>query len=708
MGDGVLVASILNPSTLLAFFKGACGLGIVIFVHELGHFLVAKACGVKCEKFYVGFDPPLKLMGFSLPRTLFKKKWGETEYGIGIIPLGGYVKMLGQDDNPANAAVEAERAKLAGEELDPRSYPAKSVPQRMAIISAGVIFNLIFGVLFAATAYKLGVKYTPTVIGGTSVGDPAWLAGVQPGDRIVSLEPDGEIDRQLRFLNDLKLRMHALGKREDIQMRLEGLDGEIREVTLEPNSGYEKQVGHPTIGVVMASAPIVGGVAEDSVANKAGLLPADRITAITVDGLRTPIDPNGVGIDLQRILTRSQLKPITLSVERTDEESKQVTTHDVELGIDYRKRLGIELTIGPIQCIQQGSVAERAGLLEGDVMTEINGEPIGDPLTLPVRILDHVGKTTNLTVRRRDETLQIELIPKEPLMMSEVRRRNGPIGLDALGVGYSMNDQVSRVIPGSPAERAGIRAGYTLVKGRVVILGAIPESERWPLLPIIQDSFHEDGIKHRHLRRFLEAHELDKDLSIMDGDNNNWPYLVNFIGQDDETFALDLTFSASGSEETVRLAAEKSDTWVDDSRGFFLSSFEETRVASNWSEAVSLGTREVVEGMQQVVLLLRKLTTHYENLGGPITIARVATHEASQGLPRLLVFLTVLSANLAVLNFLPIPVLDGGHMLFLAYEGVVGKPVDERIQMSLTLVGFSLLMGLMVFVFGLDISRLLG
>ena len=70
--------------------QSVLGLGFVIFVHELGHFLVAKACGVKCEKFYLGFDVGgLKLCSF---------KWGETEYGIGALPLGGYVKMLGQDD----------------------------------------------------------------------------------------------------------------------------------------------------------------------------------------------------------------------------------------------------------------------------------------------------------------------------------------------------------------------------------------------------------------------------------------------------------------------------------------------------------------------------------------------------------------------------------------------------------------------------------
>jgi regulator of sigma E protease len=73
--------------------QGILGLGFVIFVHELGHFAVAKMCGVKCEKFYLGFD----IGGYKLAK--FQR--GETEYGIGILPLGGYVKMLGQDDNPS-------------------------------------------------------------------------------------------------------------------------------------------------------------------------------------------------------------------------------------------------------------------------------------------------------------------------------------------------------------------------------------------------------------------------------------------------------------------------------------------------------------------------------------------------------------------------------------------------------------------------------
>src|SRR5437763_11467764 len=105
---GMCLIGMLSLETVLwlvpVMLKVAIGLGLVIFVHELGHFLVAKACGVKCEKFYLGFD----INGWKLA----KFQWGETEYGVGILPLGGYVKMLGQDDNPSRAAEERERAKL--------------------------------------------------------------------------------------------------------------------------------------------------------------------------------------------------------------------------------------------------------------------------------------------------------------------------------------------------------------------------------------------------------------------------------------------------------------------------------------------------------------------------------------------------------------------------------------------------------------------
>src|SRR5277367_939727 len=104
---------------LLYILQVAVGLGFVIFIHELGHFLLAKWNGVKVEKFSIGFGP-----------TLFGWTRGETEYVLALLPLGGFVKMLGEGPD------EQEKS------TDPRAYPNKSVSARMAIISAGVIMNL--------------------------------------------------------------------------------------------------------------------------------------------------------------------------------------------------------------------------------------------------------------------------------------------------------------------------------------------------------------------------------------------------------------------------------------------------------------------------------------------------------------------------------------------------------------------------------------
>ena len=198
--------------TILHLLEWVVGLGLVIFVHELGHFSVAKLCGVKCEKFFLGFDVGGK--------KLWSHKWGETEYGIGVVPLGGYVKMLGQDDNPAKAAEERQRSlqhaaavthsgdlphEPTAEEpvaYDPRSYMAKSVLQRMAIISAGVISNLIFAVIFAAIAYRSGAPYMPTIVGAVTPGDPAWQAGLKPGDKIIQFD-DHNPNEKLRFEYEL-------------------------------------------------------------------------------------------------------------------------------------------------------------------------------------------------------------------------------------------------------------------------------------------------------------------------------------------------------------------------------------------------------------------------------------------------------------------------------------------------------------------------
>jgi regulator of sigma E protease len=147
--------------------------------------------------------------------------------------------------------------------------------------------------------------------------------------------------------------------------------------------------------------------------------------------------------------------------------------------------------------------------------------------------------------------------------------------------------------------------------------------------------------------------------------------------------------------------------WYYPERGLAYSSLTMERKASSFGEAVRLGKDETIDSLLLVVRFLRKIGTQVSpmSMGGPGTIFAVAGQSAEAGLSHFLLFLCMLSANLAVINFLPIPVLDGGHMMFLAYEGITGKPLNEKWFMRLTYAGFLFILLLMVFVIGLDVNR---
>ncbi|MBI4794622.1 MAG: RIP metalloprotease RseP [Deltaproteobacteria bacterium] len=141
-------------------------LGVLIFIHELGHFLVAKACGVRVDIFSLGFPP-----------KVLHKQIGETDYRLSVIPLGGYVKLLGE--NPHDEVPP---------ELEHRSFIHQSLGRRFLIVLAGPGFNFLFAVLalFLVFAFT-GIPYLTTEIGGVTEGSPAARAGLQKGDRVLAV-----------------------------------------------------------------------------------------------------------------------------------------------------------------------------------------------------------------------------------------------------------------------------------------------------------------------------------------------------------------------------------------------------------------------------------------------------------------------------------------------------------------------------------------
>lgn len=143
-------------------------LGVLIFIHELGHFLVAKWMGVRVERFSLGFPP-----------NIFSRQWGETNYSIGIIPLGGFVKMAG--DNPAEGITGA-----------PDEFHSKSVSQRAAVIFAGPAMNYVLAIVILCGIYMFAgrpiVDEDRIVVGEVSSEAPAEKAGLGEGDIIIGIE----------------------------------------------------------------------------------------------------------------------------------------------------------------------------------------------------------------------------------------------------------------------------------------------------------------------------------------------------------------------------------------------------------------------------------------------------------------------------------------------------------------------------------------
>ncbi|MBW2544589.1 MAG: RIP metalloprotease RseP [Deltaproteobacteria bacterium] len=154
-------------------------LGILIFVHELGHFLVAKWSGVGVLKFSLGFGP--RLVG---------KKVGETEYVLSAIPLGGYVKMLGESGDEEELSPDEEK----------RSFQKQSVLKKIAIVAAGPLFNFLFAIIAFAVVYAVGVPVSTSRIGDVQEAGAAFEAGMQSGDVIVAIN-DMEISRWSELAN---------------------------------------------------------------------------------------------------------------------------------------------------------------------------------------------------------------------------------------------------------------------------------------------------------------------------------------------------------------------------------------------------------------------------------------------------------------------------------------------------------------------------
>ncbi|MGE3822528.1 MAG: site-2 protease family protein, partial [Isosphaeraceae bacterium] len=430
-------------NTILNILKVALGLGFVIFLHELGHFLLAKWNGVKVEKFSIGFGPTL--LGFTK---------GETEYVIAALPLGGFVKMLGEGP-------EEE----ANKSTDPRAYPNKSVSARMAIISAGVIMNLILGLVCFVYAYGQGREEVPARVGGVLAGSPAFEAGMRSGDHIVAID-----DRRDLTYNNLTLKVRLSGKGQLLRFVVErpGTDDPLT-FAIEPRRAVGAD--HPGIGIypvhglTFLDPPLISpaGLSSPYPADLFGLKPGDKIVAVGPVGEEpTPISDS---LGWEAIISRHRDKPLTVIVAPASKEGTSTSPNrSVELPVNHFVDFGFRLEADAISAIRAGSPAEKAGMRKGDRIVKVDGDAEFDPMRLPSLIQERAGSPVTIEVERPEPGSKPRLVsftvtPDDTPPWVELAYPNEPLEVSGLGLAYPVRPKIVAVAPGSPAEKAGLKAG---------------------------------------------------------------------------------------------------------------------------------------------------------------------------------------------------------------------------------------------------------
>jgi regulator of sigma E protease len=708
----------------------ALGLSFLIFIHELGHFLVAKWCDVHVETFSIGFGP-------AIPGCSFQR--GETLYKIAWFPLGGYVKMVG------------EGAESDESDDDPRSFKNKSVGQRMAIISAGVIMNALTGLVCFIVVYMAhGVEQQTAVIDKVEAGAPTWQKGL----------PSGAVLRQIGdikdpYFEDLRYQVAFSSHGEKVKFVYELPDkpGKLEKVEIEPRRAADSI--QPIIGIVPAQRLMLPArrrkgspiVSPHSPAAKAEppFEPGDIIVGTTdpdnnaesYDPHKTkplPRDPRNRERDqpdyfeFRRRLRQLVGKPVIIQVRR-QAAGPDGPAVPIEVGPAYHWTLGMRMRMGQIVAVREGSPATKAvregspdgelGVrpadstqgVEGDLIDQVEvtqadgsrtiyatsrNKPLPsdakvldlDPVKLPYELERWAARKqgerkVTLTVLRQvghAERKPVELVAEwddswkndDEISLN----RTSPRSIAGLGLAYRIETVVEGVDPASPAEQAGLKRG-DLIRG-----------VRFSLLN--KDSGQSEPYKWSELKSDQWANVF-YELQLMDSKD------------------VSLRVERDKQIEEKELTAQEDTTWPLADRGLILTPDTRMQKANNLWQAVDLGMVRTYRSILEICLTLRGIANRRispEGVSGPLVIAAVAYGSASKGTFFFLLFLGMISINLAVINFLPIPILDGGHMVFLVYEKVRGIPASETVRLIATYCGLAIILGLVVFVFRNDIVHL--
>ena len=688
------------------------GFGFLIFIHELGHFLAAKWAGVRAEAFAVGMGHVVcawrKGIGFTLGSThkkvvaktgkpahelsdaqLDEHNLGETEYSLRWLPVGGFVKMLGQDAiNPAAVSQNA------------RSFNVCSIPKRMVIISAGVIMNVILAAVLFIIAFMVGVRFEAPVIGNvnatqtaaTTKARNADLVGILPGDRILSI--NGEPASTFADLS-IASAMGKPGETMTVEVERPGLTEPLL-FDLHPEP--DPNTGMLSIGVTPGLSATVR--------------PPDRKGLVQSELDRIGIGQSGVqpGMTLLTVNGESinSFAQFTRFLSHSDGSILHTTwSHLNQQGDRQGASVEVALPLRPEYAIQRYPQPDK------DIPIDYENGLLG---LVPLVKISHFEPTSlNAQVLRAgDIVLQFGDLatPRMADFHRFVRQhKSEAVEMTVLrdGTETKLTVQISR------KGKVGVYLAYALESPYFAA----------PLPQVLEpQSEHETNTPIKE----LNLHGGMRFVAVNDTPLQNWADLRQSLRQSTRAAhdsgsdaTLTLSFAEPGPDSSPvqheitlsnqNLADLHNLGWTTElSSNIFQPTFATLSAHGNPLRAVSMGLNETKKVITLTYLTIDRLfrgTVGVEQLRGPVGIVHIGSKIVDRGPMYMFFFFAMISVNLAVINFLPLPIVDGGLFLFLIYEKFKGKPPSIAFQNAATIVGLALIGAIFLITFYNDVMRLL-
>ena len=724
-------------SSFSGFLLVLLGFGFLIFIHELGHFLAAKWAGIRADGFAIGMGPCIasyrRGVGFCLgsadARVVRKHGrrpiemsdaeresfgLGETEYSFRALPLGGYVRMLGQEDGNPGATSE-----------DSRSFGKAPIFRRGVVILAGITANLALAIVLFLVAFLVGVRFPAPAVGFVQPDSSAARAnpipapgtsvkvGLQPGDRIVSIDGD-----PVATFIDVRVAAAMAKPDEPLNLVIERGNQLIAFVATpekDPSTGLLSLGVTPSRSLALTDVAASRDVVVRALARvspklaEAGVGPG--ATLVAIDG-----------------------EPVTNFANAVEVTRAKLASHDAAA-------LALEFELPT----SQGSSESQAAALStrNRVTVLITPEPNLDLIASEARPKQESGEAPSADFVPAVDAGIAGFVPLArvdgvvPESLNAATLREGDVFLRVGSTYGPRTSELMRTFRAAPNAtlpallwRDGAEVAVdvrTDAKGRVgIYLG--PAVDLPLLARAIPARFDADGNATDTAAKSVQSMPLATVLSIDGAPVANFAELRRKIGaiahaaKEGESREIVLAFrdpSPEATPNTVRTTLTAEDLAGIRSLGAefpipeVLFDPEWTVLTANGDplKAIAMGFRQTVTMVEQVFLTIDRVSrgsVGVDQLQGPVGILHTGTQVASEGFMFMLFFLALISVNLAVVNLLPIPIADGGLFLFLLYEKFRGRPPSIAFQNAAAMAGIAFVAGLFLLTFYNDLARLFG